>query len=254
MALSASPEAPPRPVLRLENLSWSVGPIQIVRDIELSVAEGEFLALIGPNGAGKTSLFNLVSGVTRPTGGRIALDGASVGGLPPHKRARRGIGRTFQSSSVFPTMTVAEHVELAARAAGHRRVTLTDTTRVLQRVRLEHRAPDLASGLSHGDKRKLELAMLLAPTVGGDGPRLMLLDEPMAGVASEETEELTSVIRALHRTEGRTVLMVEHHMDIVLGLADRVAVMNQGTLLAVGTPAAVMADPVVQEAYVGEAL
>ncbi|MBU7598037.1 ABC transporter ATP-binding protein [Streptomyces sp. P38-E01] len=242
------------PVLRLDRLSWSVGAVHIVQQIELSLGEGEFLALIGPNGAGKTSLFNLISGVTRPTAGRVELDGAAVHTLPPHRRARRGIGRTFQSSSVFPTMTVAEHVELAARAAGVRRVTAADTARVLERVRLGHRAADEAAGLSHGDKRKLELAMLLAPTVAGDGPRLMLLDEPMAGVASEETAELTDVIRALHREEGRTVLMVEHHMDIVLGLADRVAVMHHGTLLAVGTPAAVMADRAVQEAYVGEEL
>jgi branched-chain amino acid transport system ATP-binding protein len=249
------------PVLELSGLSWSVGAVTIVDGIDLAVGEGEFVAVIGPNGAGKTSLFNLVSGVTRPTGGGIRLDGADIGGLPPHRRARRGVGRTFQSSSVFPTMTVAGHVALAARAAGVKRVAEDGegVRAVLERVRLGHRAGDLAAGLSHGDKRKLELAMLLAPTLAeGDasrsGPRLMLLDEPMAGVAAEEVGELTDVIRTLHRTEGRTVLMVEHHMDILLGLADRVAVMHHGTLLAVGTPDAVMADPAVQEAYVGEEL
>jgi branched-chain amino acid transport system ATP-binding protein len=249
------------PVLELSGLSWSVGAVTIVDGIDLAVGEGEFVAVIGPNGAGKTSLFNLVSGVTRPTGGGIRLDGADIGGLPPHRRARRGVGRTFQSSSVFPTMTVAGHVALAAHAAGVKRVAEhgEGVRAVLERVRLGHRAGDLAAGLSHGDKRKLELAMLLAPTLAeGDasrsGPRLMLLDEPMAGVAAEEVGELTDVIRTLHRTEGRTVLMVEHHMDILLGLADRVAVMHHGTLLAVGTPDAVMADPAVQEAYVGEEL
>jgi branched-chain amino acid transport system ATP-binding protein len=249
------------PVLELSGLSWSVGAVTIVDGIDLAVGEGEFVAVIGPNGAGKTSLFNLVSGVTRPTGGGIRLDGADIGGLPPHRRARRGVGRTFQSSSVFPTMTVAGHVALAAGAAGVKRVAEDGegVRAVLERVRLGHRAGDLAAGLSHGDKRKLELAMLLAPTLAeGDasrsGPRLMLLDEPMAGVAAEEVGELTDVIRTLHRTEGRTVLMVEHHMDILLGLADRVAVMHHGTLLAVGTPDAVMADPAVQEAYVGEEL
>lgn len=251
---SDAPESSAVPVLRLEQLSWSVGAVRIVQGIDLSVGEGEFMALIGPNGAGKTSLFNLVSGTTRATGGRIVLDGAPVERLPSHRRAQRGIARTFQSSSVFPTMTVAEHVDLAARAAGVRKPTAADVDRVLGRVRLEHRAPDLASVLSHGDKRKLELAMLLAPTINGDGPRLLLLDEPMAGVASEEIEELADVIRQLHRTEGRTVLMVEHHMDLLLSLADRVAVMQHGTLLAVGTPAEVMANEAVQQAYLGEDL
>ncbi|GAA2427347.1 ABC transporter ATP-binding protein [Streptomyces macrosporus] len=245
-------------VLELSGLSWSVGAVTIVEKVDLAVDEGEFVAVIGPNGAGKTSLFNLLSGVTRPTGGTIRLDGADITGLPPHRRARRGMGRTFQSSSVFPTMTVSQHVALAARAAGVKKVADDGegVRSVLERVRLGHRGDDLAAGLSHGDKRKLELAMLLAPTLdqGGGGPRLMLLDEPMAGVAAEEVDELTDVIRTLHRTEGRTVLMVEHHMDILLGLADRVAVMHHGTLLAVGTPDAVMADPTVQEAYVGEEL
>ncbi|WP_245641065.1 ABC transporter ATP-binding protein [Streptomyces megasporus] len=245
-------------VLELSGLTWSVGAVTIVEKVDLAVDEGEFVAVIGPNGAGKTSLFNLLSGVTRPTGGTIRLDGTDITALPPHRRARRGMGRTFQSSSVFPTMTVAQHVALAARAVGVKRVADDGegVRSVLERVRLGHRGDDLAAGLSHGDKRKLELAMLLAPTLdqGGGGPRLMLLDEPMAGVAAEEVDELTDVIRTLHRTEGRTVLMVEHHMDILLGLADRVAVMHHGTLLAVGTPDAVMADLTVQEAYVGEEL
>ncbi|NEC28045.1 ABC transporter ATP-binding protein [Streptomyces sp. SID8111] len=244
------------PVLQLEDLSWSVGGADIIREVSLAVEEGELLAVIGPNGAGKTSLFNLVSGLTRPTAGRIRLDGRDISSLAPHRRAGRGIGRTFQSSSVFATMTVAEHVELAARCAGIRRVTAADVAGVLARVRLAGRGPDLAAGLSHGDKRKLELAMLLAPTFapGPDRVRLILLDEPMAGVASEETGELTDLIRSLHREEGRTVLLVEHHMDVVLGLADRVAVMHHGGLLAAAPPDEVMANSTVQQAYLGDAL
>ena len=231
-------------VLALHGLTWSVGGSTIVAGVDLAVAEGEFVAVIGPNGAGKTSLFNLISGLTRATSGRVLLDGHDITAEPPYRRARRGIGRTFQSSSVFPTMTVAEHVALASRVGGHRE------SDVLDRVHLTHKSGTLASGLSHGDKRKLELAMLLA----SGARRLILLDEPMAGVASEEVPELVEVIRALHREDGRTVLMVEHHMDVLLGLADRVAVMHHGSLLAIDTPSAVMADARVQEAYVGDAL
>jgi branched-chain amino acid transport system ATP-binding protein len=191
-----------------------------------------------------------VSWLTRPTAGRIRLDGADVTAEPPYRRARRGIGRTFQSSSVFPTMTVDEHVALAGRVGGGRRPARSSDPDALDRVRLGHRADRLAGALSHGDKRKLELAMLLA----SGARRLILLDEPMAGVASEEVPELVDVIRALHRDDGRTVLMVEHHMEVLLGLADRVAVMHHGALLAVDVPDAVMADARVQEAYVGETL
>ncbi|GAA2051399.1 ABC transporter ATP-binding protein [Catenulispora yoronensis] len=231
-------------VLTLTGLSWSVGGSAILSDVDLAVGEGEFVAVIGPNGAGKTSLFNLISGLTRASAGRIAVDGADITGEAPHRRARRGIGRTFQSSSVFPTMTVAEHVALAARVGKAKQ------SDALERVRLTRRAGALAADLSHGDKRKLELAMLLASGAG----RLLLLDEPMAGVASGDVPELVAVIRSLHRDEGRTVLMVEHHMEVLLGLADRVAVLHHGALLAVGTPDRIMADARVQEAYVGEAL
>ena len=239
-------------VLALTGLSWTVGGSAILSDVDLSVGEGEFVAVIGPNGAGKTSLFNLISGLNRATGmhrGRIALDGADITTEAPHKRARRGIGRTFQSSSVFPTMTVAEHVALAGQVAAKRRGG-GGPSDVLERVRLSEKAAALAADLSHGDKRKLELAMLLA----SGAERLLLLDEPMAGVASGDVPELVEVIRALHRDEGRTVLMVEHHMEVLLGLADRVAVMHHGALLAIDTPGRIMADARVQEAYVGDAL
>jgi len=243
-------------VLTLTGLSWSVGGSAILSDVDLTVGEGEFVAVIGPNGAGKTSLFNLISGLNRASSGRIALDGADITVEAPHKRARRGIGRTFQSSSVFPTMTVAEHVALAGQVAAKRRASGASEksaaagSDVLERVRLTEKSAALAADLSHGDKRKLELAMLLA----SGAERLLLLDEPMAGVASGDVPELVEVIRALHRDEGRTVLMVEHHMEVLLGLADRVAVMHHGALLAIDTPERIMADARVQEAYVGDAL
>ncbi|MFB8024779.1 ABC transporter ATP-binding protein [Streptomyces sp. NPDC056465] len=245
------------PVLRLDGLGWRVGGATIVEDVTFTVREGEFLAFIGPNGAGKTSLFNLISGIVRPTAGTLALDGADLTGLPVHTRARRGIGRTFQTSSLWPGMTVAEHVRLAAQArhgGSHRlwrraSAYAAEVAGVLERTGLGHRAGATAAELSHGEKRKLELAVLLV----GE-PRLMLLDEPMAGVSAEEVPALTELIRTLHREEGRTVLMVEHHMDVLLDLADRLAVMHHGRLLALDTPAAVTADPVVQQAYLGEGL
>ena len=249
--------AVPAPVLRLASLGWQVGGATILDEVTLDVREGEFLAFIGPNGAGKTSLFNLISGLNRATRGSIALDGADITALPPHARARRGLGRTFQTSSLWPGMTVADHVRLAAQAARGGSYSLwrrarpytVETARTLERTGLAHRADTLAGALSHGEKRKLELAVLLV----GD-PRVMLLDEPMAGVSAEEVPALTELIRSLHRDEGRTVLMVEHHMDVLLGLADRLAVMHHGTLLALDTPEAVTADETVQSAYLGEAL
>ncbi|MFC9248702.1 ABC transporter ATP-binding protein [Streptomyces sp. NPDC057136] len=245
------------PVLSLDGLGWSIGGATIVEDITLSVGEGEFLAFIGPNGAGKTSLFNLISGLTTPTAGTLALDGTDMTGQPAHVRARRGIGRTFQTSSLWPGMSVADHVRLAAQAAKGGSYRLwrraspytAEVHGVLERTGLGHRAQVPAAELSHGEKRKLELAVLLV----GE-PRLMLLDEPMAGVSAEEVPALTELIRTLHRDEGRTVLMVEHHMDVLLGLADRLAVMHHGQLLALDTPQAVTADPAVQRAYLGEGL
>ncbi|HEY5835354.1 ABC transporter ATP-binding protein [Streptomyces sp.] len=264
--MTPGPVAPPTPptsgstaspVLRLRDVGWSVGGATIVEEVSFEVREGEFLAFIGPNGAGKTSLFNLISGLVPTSRGSIALDGADITALGVAGRARRGLGRTFQTSSLWPAVTVAGHVRLAAQAANggsyriwRRAAAYTDQVeRVLHRTGLAHRAGTAAGALSHGEKRKLELAVLLV----GE-PRLMLLDEPMAGVSAEEVPALTELIRSLHRDEGRTVLMVEHHMDVLLGLADRLAVMHHGTLLALDTPQAVTADAAVQQAYLGEAL
>jgi branched-chain amino acid transport system ATP-binding protein len=245
------------PVLRLSGAGWAVGGATILQGVSLDVHEGEFLAFIGPNGAGKTSLFNLISGLNPVTRGTVELDGTDVTAESVSTRARRGLGRTFQTSSLWPGMTVAEHIRLAAQAAtgGSYRFWRRagryseQVHRTLERTGLTHRADTPAGSLSHGEKRKLELAVLLV----GE-PRLMLLDEPMAGVSAEEVPALTELIRSLHRDEGRTVLMVEHHMDVLLGLADRLAVMHHGTLLALDTPQAVMADTTVQQAYLGEAL
>jgi branched-chain amino acid transport system ATP-binding protein len=236
-----------------------VGGVAIVDNVDLDLTPGEFLAVIGPNGAGKTSLFNLVSGLRRPTAGTVAVDGRDVTGLSPHRRARLGLGRTFQSSAVFTSLTVDENVRLAvqARRGGSMRLfrsrandkaVAADSHEVLARVRLDGRESTVAGALSHGEKRKLEIALLLAAR-----PRVMLLDEPMAGMSAEEVPALVDVVRGL-TADGQSVLMVEHHMDVVLDLADRVAVMHHGALLVVDTPDAVMANRTVQEAYLGEDL
>ncbi|MFC7272970.1 ABC transporter ATP-binding protein [Paractinoplanes rhizophilus] len=242
--------------LAVEHVSWHAGAVPIIGDVTLRVAPGELVALIGPNGAGKTSLFNVVSGLCRPSGGRVLLGGADVTRLAPYRRARLGLGRTFQTSAVFASLSVTENVALAVQAArgGSMRPWRRRSDRaveaaageILERVSL---APAKQAGeLSHGEKRKLEIALLLA-----SAPKMLLLDEPMAGVSAEDVPALAEVIRGL-TGEDRGVLMVEHHMDVVLDLADRVAVMHHGTLLACDSPAAIMADATVQEAYVGEAL
>ena len=247
------------PVVSTRDLGLTIGGAQIVAGVTLEVPAGELLGIIGPNGAGKTTLFNLLSGLYRPTSGAIALGGRDVTHEPVSRRTRAGLGRTFQVSSVFPLLSVTENVRLAAEAALGgtlrlwRRATrvrraLEKAQAALERVGLHDRADWRAGSLAHGDKRRLELAMLLAAD-----PDVLLLDEPMAGVSAEHVPELVELIRSLH-ADGKTVLMVEHHMEVVTGLAQRIAVMHHGALLACDTPEAVMANATVQSAYLGEAL
>ncbi len=248
------------PILSTSGLGLDIGGATIVADVELSVRQGELLGIIGPNGAGKTTLFNLLSGLLRPTAGRIELDGQDITGEPPFRRTQRGLGRTFQISSVFPLLSVVENVRLAAeaslggalriwrRAAGVREA-LERAVWALDRVGLSRMSGRLAGSLAHGDKRKLELAMLLAAD-----KRVIMLDEPMAGVSAEDVPALVEVIRSVHGEDGKTVLMVEHHIEVVTGLAQRIAVMHHGRLLALDTPENVMRNAEVQAAYVGEPL
>jgi branched-chain amino acid transport system ATP-binding protein len=247
-------------ILSTRDLGLDIGGAVIVADVSLEVRPGEFLGIIGPNGAGKTSLFNLLSGLYRPTRGRIELSGEDVTREPPYRRSKRGLGRTFQISSVFPLLPVVENVRLAAEAsiggslkvwrrAARGREALERARSALGLVGLGAKAGWIAGALSHGDKRKLELAMLLA-----SDPQVILLDEPMAGVSMEDVPELVDVIRAVHTEHGKTVLMVEHHIGLVTGIAERIAVMHHGALLACDTPANVMANEAVQSAYLGEPL
>ncbi len=248
------------PILATRDLGLDIGGAQIVADVSLEVTEGEFIGIIGPNGAGKTTLFNLLSGLATPTAGTVELDGRDITGDAPYRRTRAGLGRTFQVSSVFPLLSVAENVRLAAEAnlggtlslwrrAARYRPAIDRAAWALERVGLADRSLSAAGMLSHGDKRKLELAMLLA----GE-PRVILLDEPMAGVSVEDVEGLVELIGSVHLDEHKTVLMVEHRMEVVIGLAERIAVMHHGSLLALDVPDAVMANETVQMAYLGEPL
>jgi len=248
------------PIVATRGLGLVIGGAQIVTDVELEVRDGELVGIIGPNGAGKTTLFNLLSGLLQPTAGRIEIEGRDVTGEPPFARTRAGLGRTFQVSSVFPLLSVRENVRLAAEAAmggtlrlwrraARFRPALERSDWAIGRVGLADRSFWPAGALAHGDKRKLELAMVLA----GE-PRVILLDEPMAGVSHEDVDGLVELIRSVHRDEGKTVLLVEHRMEVVVDLAERIAVMHHGALLAFDVPDVVMRDETVQTAYLGEPL
>jgi branched-chain amino acid transport system ATP-binding protein len=232
----------------------------ILVDVSVDVAAGEFLAIIGPNGAGKTSLINVLSVATPPTSGRVYLHGRDVTGQAPHRVARSGLGRTFQTSNLFLGRSLLENARLAANGrdarlrTGFRRVQRDDpvTERAresLDLVGLGRRPERLASELSHGERRKLELAMVLA-----QGANVILLDEPMAGVSVDDVPELVELIRRVHREQGKTTVMVEHHMHVVLDLAERIGVMHHGAMIAIGPPDEIIANDVVQTAYMGEPL
>ncbi|MEY2951483.1 MAG: hypothetical protein RL622_560 [Actinomycetota bacterium] len=247
-------------VLSVKDLSLNIGGAKILDGITLGVASNETLGIIGPNGAGKTSFFNLLSGIRKPSRGQIFVGSNDVTDLAPHERARAGIARTFQTSSVFVNLTCLENVRIAAQAANGHSMNLTkgaykysDVVQTahdcLAKVGLSARALQRAGSLSHGDKRRLEIAIVLASK-----SEIVLLDEPMAGMSVENVPELVEIIRALATEHKKTVLIVEHHMEVILGLADRIAVLNYGELLVCDTPQNVINNPIVQSAYIGEAL
>ena len=246
-------------VLEVRNASKAFGSLVAVREVSLTVETGELRAVIGPNGAGKTTFFNLISGFFPPSSGAIFFEGKDVTRVPAHKRVVQGMARTFQITEIFPELTVTENVRISAEvAAGYRLrpwLGRGETAAVRDRVDeilalagLDKKGDRLVGELAHGDQRAAEIAMALALK-----PRLLLLDEPTAGMGDQETYEITSLIRRLHKDSGYTIVLIEHDMRVVFHLADQITVLDQGRLLAEGTPEQIAVNEAVQAAYLGKA-
>jgi branched-chain amino acid transport system ATP-binding protein len=243
------------PALRLLDVCKSFGRTEIVRDVNLQVSRGERHAIIGPNGAGKSTLFNLISARFPVSSGRIELNGDDITSLRAFEINRRGLSRSFQITNIFHNLTVFDNVRCAVlwslgyRYSFWRRLSaLTDAgdraDEVIQRIGLRQRRDTLASTLSYAEQRALEIGITLA-----GGAEVVLLDEPTAGMSRSETEEAVALIRRV--SEGKTLVMVEHDMGVVFGLADRISVLVYGRIIATGTPAEIRSNPAVQEAYLG---
>jgi branched-chain amino acid transport system ATP-binding protein len=247
----------PNILLETHNLRKAFGALVAVDDVSVQVQAGTIHSIIGPNGAGKTTFFNLLSGNIEPTAGRVIYKGKDITRLPLHRSAHIGIGRSFQITNLFPNLTALENVRLACQAlgkdnfrffrpAGHFKRYEERAWAILQQVGLAQRALQPARTLPHGDQRKLELGIILA-----SDPELLLLDEPTAGMAGEQVPELMALIKQIHGVGDKTVILVEHNMNVVMSISDRITVMHQGQVLAEGTPAEIAANETVQSAYLG---
>ena len=245
-------------ILEARNLRREFGGLIAVDDVSLEITRGSTHSIIGPNGAGKTTLFNLLSGKYHPTRGSVIFKGQDITRVPVHRRAHMGMGRSFQITNIFPNLTVFENVRLAAQALSRDnfrflRGAESFTAHVerahdmLQLVGLGEMENVPATVLPHGGKRKLELAILLAAD-----PDLLLLDEPTAGMASEQVPELMHTIDTIRREGNKTIVLVEHNMNVVMNISSRITVMNLGRVLAEGTPAEISANKTVQSVYLGE--
>ncbi|MDR3454402.1 MAG: ABC transporter ATP-binding protein [Rhodoferax sp.] len=246
-------------LLQVQNVSQHFGSLIAVNGVSLDVEPGELRAVIGPNGAGKTTFFNLISGFFAPTSGHILFDGRDITALAPHKRVALGMARTFQITEIFPELTVHENLRIPVEIALGLRLRpwlgKSLDARVQERVAelaelggLSDKADRFVGELSHGDQRSTEIMMSLALK-----PRLLLLDEPTAGMGDQETYNITRLIRKLHQSQKLTIVLIEHDMRVIFHLADRIMVLAEGAVLAEGTPDEIAASEKVQAAYLGKA-
>ena len=244
-------------IFETRKLRKAFGALVAVDDVSVQVRRNTLHAVIGPNGAGKTTFFNLLSGNIEPTSGHVIYKGRDITHQPVHRTIHFGIGRSFQISNIFPNLTVFENVRLACQALGKDNFKFWQATsafkqyeertwEVLERVGLKDRALNLARTLPHGDQRKLELGMILAPD-----SEVLLLDEPTAGMAAEQVPELIALIQDIQKAGNKTVMLVEHNMNVVMSVSDAITVMHLGQVLAEGTPSEIAANKEVQTAYLG---
>jgi branched-chain amino acid transport system ATP-binding protein len=245
-------------LLRVSNLCKDFGSLAAVSNVSFNVEPGELHAVIGPNGAGKTTVFNLISGLMAPTQGQIRFGDVDIHDLPPHRRVQAGIARTFQITEIFPELTVMENLRIGTEIAagfrlrpwlsrGERANIKEQVDKLIERVGLSTKAGRLVGELSHGDQRAVEIGLALSLR-----PRLLLLDEPTAGMGDQETEDITLLMQQLHRTEKLTIVLIEHDMPLVFRLAQRITVLAQGEVLAEGSPAEIAENEAVQAAYLGK--
>jgi branched-chain amino acid transport system ATP-binding protein len=240
------------PVLRTEDLGIRFGGLAALNGVNFEVGRGEIRAVIGPNGAGKSTFFNCLTGVLRPSSGRIAFNGEDITGLPPDRISRKGIARSYQITNILPNATTLENVRIAAQSRRHGwsmfthhrafRDIIDKAEAVLATVGLAGKADELAANLSHGEQRNLEIGIALATE-----PQLLCLDEPTAGMSAGETDDTMALVRRI--AKDLTILIVEHDMTVVMGLAHRITVLHYGAILAEGTPAEIQSNPRVLEVY-----
>ncbi len=244
-------------IIETVNLSKEFGALVAVDNVSISVRRNSLHAIIGPNGAGKTTFFNLLSGNLEPTSGKVIFKGNDLTRQPVHRMIHFGIGRSFQITNIFPNLTVFENIRLASQSlekgnfkfwmnASRLEKCQQRTWEVIEKVGLKERAQLLARTLPHGDQRKLELGMILAPD-----PEVLLLDEPTAGMAAEQVPELLALIQEIQKAGNKTVMLVEHNMNVVMSVSDSITVMHLGKVLAEGTPTEIARNKEVQTAYLG---